>query len=103
VRVDAEGRYEVRSVVPVPSEIPPDGPVGTFLRSFGRHAWRPAHLHVRALAPGHRALTTMLYLAEDPWLADDAIGSVKDSLVLGLERGEDGVARGRYDFVLAAA
>jgi catechol 1,2-dioxygenase len=101
VRVPADGRYEIHTVRPVPYEIPTDGPVGRFLAAFDRHAWRPAHLHVRVEADGYRPLTTMLFVAGDPWLEDDAIGAVKDSLVIPLVE-DGGVLHGRFDFALAA-
>jgi hydroxyquinol 1,2-dioxygenase len=85
---DADGRYGFRTVVPPPYEIPKDGPVGRLLKALGRHAWRPAHLHVKASHPGHRPLTTMVYFEGDPWLGSDTIGSVKGSLVATLERSE---------------
>jgi protocatechuate 3,4-dioxygenase beta subunit len=96
--VSQEGRYEFRTIVPPPYEIPKDGPVGSLLRSLGRHAFRPAHLHVKATADGYQPLTTMAFVSGDPYLASDAIDAVKDSLVVELERHdtEDAMhARGR--------
>jgi protocatechuate 3,4-dioxygenase beta subunit len=106
-----DGRYEFRTVAPAAYQIPHSGPVGRFLAAVGRHPWRPAHLHVKVSAPGHRPLTTMLYLAGDPWLHDDTIFSVKPELVVPLrhhQRPEDLAARGldrafstaAYDFAL---
>jgi catechol 1,2-dioxygenase len=100
VRVGPDGSYEFRTVRPVPYEIPTDGPVGRFLAAFGRHPWRPAHIHFKVEAEGYRPLTTMVYVAGDPWLDDDAIGSVKSRLVIPVEPGADGVARSRFDFTL---
>ena len=101
IRVSRDGSYELRTVRPVPYEIPTDGAVGRFLSAFGRHAWRPAHLHFKVEAPGHQPLTTMVFMASDPWLGDDAIGAVKDSLVIAPEQTSDGPARARFDFRLA--
>ncbi|MDP9342433.1 MAG: 6-chlorohydroxyquinol-1,2-dioxygenase [Actinomycetota bacterium] len=86
IPVGADGRYEFRTVVPPPYEIPKDGPVGALLRTLGRHAFRPAHLHLKASRDGYRALTTMVFVDGDPYLGSDAIGAVKDSLVVRLER-----------------
>jgi len=83
-----DGRYEFRTVAPAAYQIPHSGPVGRFLEAVGRHPWRPAHLHLKLSAPGHRPLTTMLYLDGDPWLDDDTIFSVKPGLVVALERHE---------------
>jgi protocatechuate 3,4-dioxygenase beta subunit len=83
VRCDAQGRYEVSTVVPGPYRIATDaGPVFALLTSLGRHDNRPAHIHVKASAEDHEALTTMLFIAGDPWLDDDVIGAVKPELII---------------------
>jgi len=82
----SDGGYAFRTVTPPPYEIKKDGPVGRLLAALGRHAFRPAHLHVKATAAGHVPLTTMVYFEGDPWLDSDAIGGVKDSLVVPVER-----------------
>ena len=83
VRCDADGRYEVRTVVPGPYRIATTGgPVLALLTSLGRHDTRPAHIHVKASAQDHEALTTQLFIAGDPWLEDDVIGAVKPELVI---------------------
>jgi len=113
-RADAEGRYEFRTVVPSPYEIPKSGPVGRFLAAVGRHPWRPAHLHVKLTHEGFRPLTTMLYFEGDPWLHDDTISSVKPELTVALtkhDRHEETASRGLdrpfftsgYDFALRPA
>jgi len=65
--------------------------------ALGRHAFRPAHLHVKATAAGYRPLTTMVYFEGDPWLGSDAIGGVKDSLVVPIKRQDGRPARIEYD------
>jgi catechol 1,2-dioxygenase len=100
VRVASDGSFEVHTVRPVPYEIPTDGPVGRFLDEFGRHAWRPAHIHLRVEASGYRPLTTMVYIEGDPWLGDDTIGSVKDALVVRLDEGDDAILRTTFDVML---
>ncbi len=102
VRVTGDGSYEVRTVRPVPYEIPTGGPVGSFLAAFGRHAWRPAHIHFRVDAPGYQPLTTMAYVEGDPWLADDTIGSVKDALVVRLGEDAAGILRTTFDLTLVS-
>jgi protocatechuate 3,4-dioxygenase beta subunit len=108
------GGYEFRTVVPGPYEIPKDGPVGRLLAAVGRHAWRPAHFHVKVSADGFQPLTTMIYFQGDPWLHDDTISSVKPGLVIPLARhdrpdqlrarGLDRpFATGEFDFVLRLA
>jgi protocatechuate 3,4-dioxygenase beta subunit len=81
-----DGRFELRTIVPPPYEIPKDGPVGRLLEMLDRHAWRPAHLHLKVSHPGHEQLTTMVYFEGDPWLSSDTINSVKEPLVVALER-----------------
>ncbi|KMT52990.1 dioxygenase family protein [Pseudomonas fildesensis] len=79
-RTDEQGRYAIRSVVPVSYPIPTDGPVGDLLQASGRHPWRPAHLHFMLDAPGHRRLVTHLFNDDDPYIDSDAVFGVKDSL-----------------------
>ena len=43
---------------------------------------RPAHLHFKVDAPGHRTLITHVFAAGDPYLDSDAVFGVKDSLVV---------------------
>jgi protocatechuate 3,4-dioxygenase beta subunit len=83
---DHVGDYRLRTIVPPPYEIRKDGPVGRLLGALGRHAWRPAHLHLKVEHTGYEPLTTMVYLEGDPWLDSDSIGSVKPSLVVPLEQ-----------------
>lgn len=87
--VDENGRFEVRTIVPVPYEIPKSGPTGAMLAAAGWHAFRPAHLHVIVTAPGHRSLTAQLYLSEGAYLDSDVAGAVKPGLVLTLEKHTD--------------
>jgi catechol 1,2-dioxygenase len=101
LRTASDGRYELRTIVPPPYEIKKDGPVGRLLEALGRHAWRPAHIHLKAQAPGCRPLTTMLFIEGDPWLGDDTIGADKPSLVLPIDRSSGPPARATYDIVLA--
>jgi protocatechuate 3,4-dioxygenase beta subunit len=99
-RTDGAGRYEIETVTPVPYEVKNDGPVGRLLRALGRHAWRPAHIHYRVSADGHRTLTTMVYFADDPYLESDTINGVKGSLVIRPEPDENGRATARFDIAL---
>ncbi|MBV9354289.1 MAG: hydroxyquinol 1,2-dioxygenase, partial [Chloroflexi bacterium] len=100
---DAQGRFWFRTVVPSSYPIPDDGPVGQMLAAQGRHPYRPAHVHFMIGARGYQTLVTHVFLAGDPYLDSDVVFGVKDSLIRGLERDEAGVARLRYDFVLAPA
>jgi hydroxyquinol 1,2-dioxygenase len=113
-RTGVEGRVWFWSVVPSSYPVPADGPVGEMLVAQGRHPYRPAHVHFRIGAPGHRELVTHLFVAGDPYLDSDVVFGVKDSLIRDYERCPPGqtldgrvletpYARLRYDFVLAQA
>jgi protocatechuate 3,4-dioxygenase beta subunit len=78
---DGNGEFWFRSVVPRYYPIPTDGPVGELLSATGRHPFRPAHLHFIVSAPGHRPVTTHLFVDDSRYLDSDAVFGVKDSLV----------------------
>src|SRR3954454_8964989 len=63
-RTRGDGDYAFIAVRPVPYRIPADGPVGSMLAATGRHAWRPAHIHMIIRAPGHRTVTTHIFDAQ---------------------------------------
>ena len=78
---DEQGRFWFRSVVPRYYPIPDDGPVGELLAATGRHPNRPAHVHFIVTAPGHRPVTTHLFVDGSPYIDSDAVFGVKESLV----------------------
>jgi catechol 1,2-dioxygenase len=86
---DADGGYWFRSVVPASYPVPTDGPGGELLRAMGRHPMRPAHVHYRVEAPGHRPVTTHVFVAGDEYLGSDAAFAVKQELVVDPFRDED--------------
>jgi protocatechuate 3,4-dioxygenase beta subunit len=88
-RVEADGRYEFQTMLPKPYTVPTRGPVGRYLDAVGQHPWRPAHIHVKATAPGHRTLVTQVFFPGDPYLDNDTIGAVKPALVRPVERRDD--------------
>jgi catechol 1,2-dioxygenase len=85
-RTDTEGRYLIRTVLPVNYPIPSDGPVGRMLRAAGRHPWRPAHIHFVVSADGYEPVTTHIFDRRDEYLGSDAVFAVKDSLICDFER-----------------
>ncbi len=90
VITDNNGRFEVQTRLPGPYEIPKAGPTGALLAAMNRHAWRPAHLHMKVTGEGHRPLTTQLFLKDDPWIDSDVVvGAVKKALVVDPVRHED--------------
>ncbi|GII23310.1 dioxygenase family protein [Planosporangium mesophilum] len=86
---DENGRFEVRTIIPVPYEIPKGGPTGALLRAAGWHAFRPAHLHCITSAPGYASLTSQLYFDEDPYIDSDIASAVKPELTLQLTKHDD--------------
>jgi len=106
------GEYRFWSVLPTGYPIPNDGPVGELLAAAGRGPMRPAHLHFKVTAPGHRTLITHVFAAGDEYLGNDAVFGVKDSLIGEFTEHQGGTAPdgtqpdGRwthieYDLVLA--
>ncbi len=87
-RTDAEGRFLVRTALPVNYPIPSDGPVGAMLRATGRHPWRPAHIHFVVSAEGFEPVTTHIFDRTDEYLGSDAVFAVKDSLICDFVRHE---------------
>ncbi|MFI7004921.1 intradiol ring-cleavage dioxygenase [Streptomyces sp. NPDC050145] len=92
LRADPDGGFRFWTVLPTPYPIPHDGPAGDLLTACGRGPMRPAHLHFKVTAPGHRTLITHLFVAGDPHLDRDAVFGVRDSLVVEAEHHEGGTA-----------
>lgn len=102
-RTDGQGRYEIRTVRPVPYPIPDDGPVGRLLEQTGRHQWRAAHIHVKASADGYLPLTTHVFDRASEYLDSDTVFGVKESLIEDFVPDEDGVLVCCHDIVLTSA
>lgn len=96
---DGDGRVRCRSVLPIPYQVPTNGPVGGLLAATKRHPWRPAHVHFRIAAAGHPTLTTHLFPTGDPYLGGDAVFGVKPDLVIDIP-GTDAGRSLTYTFVL---
>lgn len=103
VRADQEGRFELHTMRPAPYQIPTDGACGQLIGAAGWHAWRPAHIHIKASAPGYQLVTQQLYFPGDPHNADDIASAVKPELMLDPKPRADGGAgeEAAYDYVLA--
>ncbi|KAL3474214.1 Intradiol ring-cleavage dioxygenase [Aspergillus californicus] len=87
---DAEGRYSFYCLRPTPYPVPDDGPAGKLLQMMDRHPFRPAHIHILATCPGHKPLTTQIFDRKDPYLTNDSVFAVKDSLIVDfIERKND--------------
>lgn len=113
-RTDTEGRYWFWSIYPAYYPIPDDGPVGQMMRTTQRSIYRPGHIHMQVSAPGHVMLTTHVFVANSPYINEDAVFGKRDSLVVEFDKHPPGKAvDGRemkkpyysasYDFRLAPA
>jgi catechol 1,2-dioxygenase len=108
-RTDADGRFEVRTVVPAPYTIRKTGPTGELFHLIGRSAWRPSHVHFKVSHPEHQTLTTQLFFTGGDYLDTDAGNAVKPDLIIPLTTDEgdphstDRAHRANYDFVLEPA
>jgi catechol 1,2-dioxygenase len=111
---DSEGKFWFRSAKPRYYPIPSDGPVGKLLDKMGRHPNRAAHLHMIVTAPGFEPVVTHIFTPDCPYLEEDAVFGVKESLIADFKHVDD-PARARefgfanpfwsvhWDFVLAPA
>src|ERR1044071_5867218 len=81
VKAKAKGEYALKSYKPKFYSVPMDGPVGELVRRTGNHHMRPAHMHAIVSAPGHQPVITHVFVDGDPYLDQDAVYAVKDSLV----------------------
>ena len=95
---DQDGAYWFRTIVPSHYPIPTDGPVGALLNATERHPYRPAHIHFIVTAPGHRPLTTHIFVAGSPYIESDAVFAVKKSLITEFTLVDDPEQAARYGF-----
>jgi catechol 1,2-dioxygenase len=79
LRCDSQGRYAFDTIRPGQYDL--------------GEAKRPAHIHYKIAADGHRPLTTQLYFKGDPWLARDPFA--RPSLVIDVPQND-----GTFDIVL---
>jgi catechol 1,2-dioxygenase len=104
IRCDSDGNFAVTTVIPAAYDIPGHPHTGRVLDLLGLKPHRPAHIHCKVRAPGHRELTTQVYFAGDPWLDQDVVGAAKPSLVTELQKATDTNNHAytcRFDFALA--
>lgn len=101
---DAEGRYEIETIIPGRYKIPKGLP-DIDEKYAGRT--RPAHIHLLAAAPGYASLITQLYFIGDPFLAGDpwaggesADEQSKNQLKLEPVKEDGSVVRSRFNIVL---
>ncbi|BCS29164.1 intradiol ring-cleavage dioxygenase [Aspergillus puulaauensis] len=81
-KTDENGLYSFYCLRPTPYPVPDDGPAGKLLKLMDRHPFRPAHIHIIATYDGYRPLTTQIFDRKDPYLTNDSVFAVKDSLIV---------------------
>lgn len=91
-----DGTFWYRSVMPRYYPIPVDGPAGALVVAQGRDPIRPAHLHYIVDAPGHKTLTTHVFVADCPYIDRDVVFAVKSSLIRDFETIDDPEAAARF-------
>jgi len=78
---DAQGWVRFRSVKPIGYPIPVSGPVGTLVKTLGRHNMRPAHIHFMVCKPGYKTQFSQVYSSDDPNLETDVQFGVTQALI----------------------
>ena len=111
---DGKGDYSFASAYPRHYPIPYDGTVGDMLSALDRKPNRPAHIHFIVSAAGFKTVTTHIFTPTCPWLKEDAVFGVKESLIADFKKSSDAkrateLGMGtpfwevRWDFVLSRA
>ncbi|MDX3895059.1 intradiol ring-cleavage dioxygenase [Pusillimonas sp.] len=83
---DELGQVFFRTAKPRYYPIPDDGPVGKLLGQLGRHPNRAAHIHFIVTAPGYQPVITHIFSPDCPYLDQDTVFGVKDSLIADFQR-----------------
>ena len=86
---NGNGESCFRSSKPRYYPIPDDGPVGKLLHQLGRHPNRAAHIHMIVTAPGFEPVVTHIFTPDCPYLEEDAVFGVKESLIADFKRVDD--------------
>lgn len=81
-KTDENGHYSLYCLKPTPYPVPNDGPAGRLLNLLDRHPFRPAHIHIIVTKDGYKPVTTQIFSRDSPYLDDDSVFAVKDSLVV---------------------
>jgi hydroxyquinol 1,2-dioxygenase len=76
-----KGEYWFRSSKPRYYPIPGDGPVGELLTAMGRGVNRAAHIHFIVKATGYETVITHVFPPDCPYLEEDSVFGVKESLI----------------------
>ena len=95
---DVNGEFWFRSAKPLYYPIPGDGPVGEMLAALGRSIYRPAHLHFMVSAPGFDTIITHIFTPDCPYLTEDPVFGVKETLIADFKKVEDPVEAKKLGF-----
>lgn len=71
-----------------------------------RHPYRPAHIHLLVTHDAYKPLTTQIFDRQDPYLTNDSVFAVKDSLIVDFVPRKDDPQAGlelNYDVKLVPA
>lgn len=86
---EADGSYWFKSAKPRFYPISADGPVGKLLGALGRHPNRAAHIHFIVKAEGFDTIITHIFPDDCPYLGEDAVFGVKNSLIADFKLVDD--------------
>jgi catechol 1,2-dioxygenase len=81
VKTGADGKYEIRTLMPVGYGCPPQGATQHLLDALARHGNRPAHVHFFITSDKTRKLTTQINIEGDPLIWDDFAYATREELV----------------------
>jgi catechol 1,2-dioxygenase len=90
VKVDADGSYAFRTVLPEGYQIPAKGPTTELLEALGQHNWRPAHIHLRVHVGETTPLQTQFFIGGARYLESDPVDAVREDLVIAVGDDEEG-------------
>src|SRR3546814_19975549 len=76
--------------MPIPYQIPNEGPTGALLTAMGRHSWRPDHVHYKISAPGMHTHISQAYFEGGAYVEADCCEDVCEEHVVA-EKVEAGV------------
>ncbi len=106
VTADAQGRYQINTVVPSDYSEHDGDPVGELFRGMGQPNTRAAHIHLKVNVDGVERLTTQIFMPTSTFLDRDYVkGAVSADLIAKLEpvAGQTGGApayRARFDIAV---
>lgn len=96
-RSDTDGNYAFVTEKPLSYAVPTDATVGKLLNASGRHAMRPAHVHMIVSADGHETLTTHIFAEGDEYLNSDAVFATKSSLIGDFKKSTDAELANKFN------